>query len=173
MCRNVDRLPRAGSVIQVVGGTALEQRAAISESLCPWKADEKRIASADRYFKVTTDTNHSRRLQETIIIKFVLVEVAFVRRGGTRYPIRFALRTSVPALSICANKKLQVLCRKLKSHPIPFRRSRHVHNSLAAPAALPRIFLAPVFRFAPKRSRLRSNSPSTNARLPTAAPSVK
>ena len=59
------------------------------------------------------------------------------------------------------------------AHSIPFRRSRQVHKSFAAPAALPRIFLAPLFRLAPNRSRHRSNNPSTNARLPTAAPSVK
>jgi hypothetical protein len=53
------------------------------------------------------------------------------------------------------------------------RRSRTDHNQFAAPAAFPRIFLAPLLRFAPNRSRHWANNPSTNARLPITAPSVK
>jgi hypothetical protein len=54
-----------------------------------------------------------------------------------------------------------------------FRKSLALHNNPAAPAAGPRIFLAPLLRFAPNRSRHWANNPSTNARLPMTAPSVK
>jgi hypothetical protein len=54
-----------------------------------------------------------------------------------------------------------------------FCKSRRLHNNPAAGAPLPRIFLAPLFRFGPKRWRAASNISSTKPRLPITAPAVK
>ena len=52
------------------------------------------------------------------------------------------------------------------------RRSRRLHNTPAASLPLPRIRLAPSWRFAPNRSRAFVNASFTNALLPITAPSV-
>jgi hypothetical protein len=57
--------------------------------------------------------------------------------------------------------------------PTPFRKSLMLHKTPAAAAALPRSFLAPSFRFAPKRSRDAANISFTKTRLPITTPSVK
>jgi hypothetical protein len=60
-----------------------------------------------------------------------------------------------------------------KLYSTPFRKSRKLHNTPAAAAAAPRIFLAPSLRFAPNRSRDAAKASFTNIRLPITTPSVK
>jgi hypothetical protein len=55
----------------------------------------------------------------------------------------------------------------------PFCRSLKLHKTPAAAAPAPRIFRAPLLRFAPNRCRAPSNASFTNSRLPITAPSVK
>jgi hypothetical protein len=67
----------------------------------------------------------------------------------------------------------QTSIRHATPQPIPLCKSLTLHNVPAAAAALPRNLRAPLVRFSPKRFRHARNTPSTNARLPRTAPSVK
>ena len=61
-------------------------------------------------------------------------------------------------------------CELVGRHPRTcWRRSRRTHRSLS----IPRTGRAPSMRLGPQRSRRATNTPSTNSRLPSTAPSAK